>query len=99
MVSIIVKGTKIRMTTLEERRWRGDMIQTRRILSGKDRVSAGIWLDMEVDRGREGATTTSHAIRPRKFKNEERGYLFSRINLCYASLRHQRKERPPALYN
>ena len=26
------------------------MIQTWRILSGKDRVSAGIWFDMEVDR-------------------------------------------------
>ena len=37
---------------------------------------------MEVDRRREGATTTRHAdghhaIRPRKFKNEERGYFFS----------------------
>ena len=36
------------------------MIQTWRILSGKDRVSAGIWFDMEVDRRREGATTTRH---------------------------------------
>ena len=58
------------------------MIQTWRILSGKDRVSAGIWFDMQVDRRRELATTTRHAdghhaIRPTKFKNEERGYFFS----------------------
>ena len=45
MVSNIVKVTfsekltKLRMTTLEEKRWRGDIIQTWRILSGKDRVN------------------------------------------------------------
>ena len=45
MVNNIVKGTysekltKLRMTTLEEKRWRGDTIQTWRILSGKDRIS------------------------------------------------------------
>ena len=88
MVSNIGKGTymekllKLEMTTLEERRWRGDMIQTWRIMSGKDRVNVGTWFDMEVNRAREGATTTRHAsghhaIRPRHFEHAERGHFFS----------------------
>ena len=48
----------------------------------KDRVIAGNWFDMEVDRKREGATTTRnasgyHAIRPREFHHEEREWFFS----------------------
>jgi hypothetical protein len=60
MVSNIGKGSyteklvMLKLTTLEERRWRGDMIQTWRIMSGKDRVSVGTWFDLEVDRSREG---------------------------------------------
>ena len=58
------------------------MIQTWRILTGKDRVSVGTWFDLEVDRNREGATTTRnasghHAIRPRDFQHGERGNFFS----------------------
>ena len=88
MVSNIGKGSyteklnRLKLTTLEERRWRGDMIQTWRIMSGKDRVSVGTWFDLEVDRRREGATTTRnaqahHAIRPRDYQHEERGFFFS----------------------
>ena len=46
MVSNIKKGSYeerlkvLNLTTLEERRWRGDMIQTWRILTGKDMVDA-----------------------------------------------------------
>ena len=88
MVSNIAKGTyeerlrALNLTTLEERRWRGDMIQTWRIMTGKDRVDASTWFDMEADRPREGASTTRnaagcHAIRPREFKYKERGEFFS----------------------
>ena len=88
LVSNIGKGSysekliKLNLTTLEERRWRGDMIQTWRIMSGKDRVSIGTWFDLEVDRQREGATTTRnasghHAIRPRDFQHADRGHFFS----------------------
>ena len=88
MVSNIKKGTyeeklkALNLTTLEERRWRGDMIQTWRILSGKDMVEANIWFDMEADRPREGATRTRnalghHAIRPREYKYRERGEFFT----------------------
>ena len=76
------KLAKLNMTTLEERRWRGDMIQTWRIMTGKDMVKVETWFDMEVDRQRVGATTTRHArqhhaIRPRNFHYEERGRFFS----------------------
>ena len=88
MVSNIAKGTyeerlkALNLTTLEERRWRGDMIQTWRIMTGKDRVEASTWFDMEAARPREGATTTRnaagcHAIRPREYKYKERGEFFS----------------------
>ena len=88
MVSNIARGSyedrlkELKLTTLEERRWRGDMIQTWRIMTGKDRVDASTWFDFEADRPREGATTTRnaaghHAIRPREFKYVERGEFFS----------------------
>ena len=98
MVSNIGKGSyseklaKLNLTTLEERRWRGDMIQTWRIMTGKDRVRVDTWFDMEVDRTREGATTTRnarghHAIRPRDYQHEERGFFFSnRVVRDYNSL-------------
>ena len=60
MVSNIGKGSyceklaKLNMTTLEERWWRGDMIQTWRIMTGKDRVRVDTWFDLEVDRMRDG---------------------------------------------
>ena len=58
------------------------MIQTLRIMTGKDRVDASTWFDLEADRPRAGATTTRnaaghHAIRPRDFKYEERGEFFT----------------------
>ena len=55
MVSNIARGSyeeklkELKLTTLEERRWRGDMIQTWRIMTGKDRVDASTWFDLEAD--------------------------------------------------
>ena len=43
------------MTTLQRRRERGDMIQTRRILNGKDRVDPAKWFRLQEDQTREGA--------------------------------------------
>ena len=58
------------------------MIQTWRIMTGKDRVEVATWFDLEADREREGATTTRnalshHAIRPREYRYRERGEFFS----------------------
>ena len=96
MVSNIGKGTYeeklkvLNLTTLEERRWRGDIIQTWKILNGKDRVNPNIWFDMEAERSREGATSTRnstdhHALRPREYKYMERGFYF-RVVVEYNSL-------------
>ena len=87
MVSNIARGTyedklkSLNLTTLEERRWRGDMIQTWRIMTGKDRVDVNTWFDLEADRHRDGATRTRnalghHAIRPREYRYRERGEFF-----------------------
>ena len=70
------------LTTLEERRWRGDMIQTWRILNGKDNVARSTWFDLEAERPREGASHTRfasqyQALRPRKYYHEQRGKFFS----------------------
>ena len=46
------------MTTLQRRRERGDMIQTWRILNGKDRVDPANWFIHQGDQVREGATST-----------------------------------------
>ena len=52
------KLRELRMTTLQRRRERGDMIQTWRILTGKDRVDPAIWFRLQEDQLREGATST-----------------------------------------
>ena len=46
------------MTTLQRRRERGDMIQTWRILTGKDRVDPANWFILQGDLVRDGATST-----------------------------------------
>ena len=46
---------------MEERRTRGDMIQTCRILNGIDQVDASTWFDMATDRDRAGAANTRHS--------------------------------------
>ena len=52
------KLQEVGLTTLEERRTRGDMIQTFRIIQGVDNVETGTWFTMANEREREGATST-----------------------------------------
>ena len=78
------KLAKLNMTTLEERRWRGDLIQTWRTMTDKDMVKFETWFDLEVDRQKVGASTTRHdrqyqAIRPRNYHFKERGRFFSHM--------------------
>ena len=56
------------MTTLEERRRRGDLIQAYRILRQVDDVDPGIWFNSV--QARDGATATRQT---RGFMNVERG--------------------------
>ena len=52
------KLREVGLTTLEERRDRGDMIQTFRIIQGLDNVEVGTWFQLASDRSREGAVNT-----------------------------------------
>jgi hypothetical protein len=47
---------EVGLTSLVERRRRGDMITMFRLMSGKDRVDSTLWFDMATQR--EGATST-----------------------------------------
>ena len=89
---------KLKLTTLEERRWSGDMIQTWRIMIGKDILKVSKWFDLKADRRREGDTTTrnargNHVIMPRENQHEERGWFFSnRVVKDYKALPDHVKE-------
>ena len=48
-------------TSLEERRSRGDMLQTFRIINGIDNVEAETWFTFANERDRDGATNTRHS--------------------------------------
>ena len=52
------KLRELGMTTLQRRRERGHMIQTWRIMNGKDRVDPAKWFRLQEDQTREGATST-----------------------------------------
>ena len=55
------KLREVGLTTLEERRDRGDMIQTFRILNNIDKVEPGTWFSMANERDRLGAAHTRHS--------------------------------------
>ena len=55
------KLREVGLTTLEDRRIRGDMIQTCRILNGIDQVDASTWFTMATDRDRVGASHTRNS--------------------------------------
>ena len=54
------KLKEVGLTSLEDRRSRGDMIQTFRIINGIDNVEPATWFTMANEREREGATSTRH---------------------------------------
>ena len=55
------KLKEVGLTSLEDRRERGDMIQTFKIIQGLDNVEVGTWFTLASERDREGATTTRHS--------------------------------------
>lgn len=55
------KLEEVGLTTLEDRRTRGDMIQTFRILNGVDRVEPSTWFTLAHERDRVGAANTRHS--------------------------------------
>ena len=54
------KLKEIGLTSLEDRRSRGDMIQTFRIINGIDKVETETWFNFASERQREGATSTRY---------------------------------------
>jgi ribonuclease P/MRP protein subunit RPP40 len=69
------------LTSLEERRKRGDMITMFRILTGKDKVDPGLWFTMATPR--DGATGTRQNLgflnveKPARSRLEQRRNQFS----------------------
>ena len=82
---------EVGLTTLVERRRRGDMITMYRVMSGKDRVDSTLWFDMATQR--EGATSTRQV---RGYLNVDipqpgrhqlrRGQFSQRVAVCWNSL-------------
>ena len=76
------KLNEVNLTSLEDRRERGDMIQTFRILQGLDNVEERTWFQRANERDREGAVNTrQHGDITRLVEGhgryENRRYFFS----------------------
>ena len=67
------------MTTLADRRERGDMITTYKIMSGKEKVEPGVFFDMMTEGAgpRTRAATGAHNIRARGYRLDIRKHSFS----------------------
>ena len=82
---------EVGLTTLVERRTRGDMITMYRLMTGKDRVDSTLWFDMATQR--EGATSTRQVRghlnvdipQPGRLQLR-RGQFSQRVALCWNSL-------------
>ena len=90
---------EVGLTTLVERRRRGDMITMFRVMSGKDRVDSTLWFDMATQR--EGATSTRQVRghlnvdipQPGRLQLR-RGQFIQRVSLCWNSLPDWVKQSP-----
>ena len=69
------------MTTLETRRFRGDLIQMYRIMTGKDDVDSNIWFQTMADSRGTGIGTRQatglHNVLPQESNNQTRSNFFS----------------------
>ena len=83
---------ELNLPSLADRRRRGDMITTHRILTGVDRVDHRIWFALGADQKREGATATrsmveTGALIPRVGRTElRRGFFTCRAPAAYNAL-------------
>ena len=70
--------TELDMTTLADRRVRGDMIATYKIMSGKDKVDPGLFFDLVADGvgPRTRAATGAPSIRAKGWRIDIRKYSF-----------------------
>ena len=97
------KLKEVGLTTLEERRERGDMIQTFRIIHGIDQVERGTWFTMATERDREGAAMTRNSkditrIEEGSSKNElRRNYFSQRVPSKWNSLPQTTRQQQSVL--
>ena len=97
------KLVEVGLTTLEERRVRGDMIQTFRILNGIDQVEPCTWFTMANERNRLGAANTRYSSDYTKTvegtsKTElRRNYFSQRVTRPWNSLPHSTRQQPNVL--
>ena len=70
--------SELDMTTLADRRVRGDMIATYKIMSGKDKVEPGLFFDLVADGEgpRTRAATGAQNIRVKGWRLDIRKYSF-----------------------
>ena len=97
------KLKEVGLTTLEERRERGDMIQTFRIIHGIDQVERETWFTMGNERDREGAAMTRNSkditrIEEGSSKNElRRNYFSQRVPSKWNSLPQTTRQQQSVL--
>ena len=82
---------EVGLTTLVERRRRGDMITMYRVMSGKDKVNSSLWFQMATQR--EGATSTRQVRGHLNVENPQpgrlqmrRGQFSQRAAMCWNCL-------------
>ena len=97
------KLVEVGLTTLEERRVRGDMIQTFRILNGIDQVEPGTWFTMANERNRLGAANTRNSsdytmtVEGTSKTELRRNYFSQRVTRPWNSLPQSTRHQPNVL--
>ena len=79
---------RLKLTTLEERRVRGDMIETYKIITGKEKVDPGKFFTMAQTRG--GPTARKHKIFKKRANKDGRRFTFTqRVTSGWNSLTNE----------
>jgi ribonuclease P/MRP protein subunit RPP40 len=97
------KLREVGLTSLEDRRDRGDMIQTFRIIHGLDSVEAGTWFQMAGDRAREGAVNTRQSrditrlVEGESHYENRRNFLSQRVPSRWNSLPESTRQQTTVL--
>ena len=88
------KLVEVGLTTLEERRVRGDMIQTFMILNGIDQVEPGTWLGAANTRYSSDYTMTVEGASKTELR---RNYFSQRVTRPWNSLPQSTRQQPNVL--
>ena len=93
--------SEVGLTTLEERRARGDMVETFKTLSGMNRVVASEWFDMQEEEARptraNAVVVEGEMVRKKKVLVGQRANLEVRKNFFTVRVANEWNRLPPAL--